>query len=95
MLFFQLVMLSYNIWRYIKLIASKCAGNGSDDARFQEIHTNTIRIARLKLLFVAAKVVKDAVKYSLYDTRTSALLGFYDFIDGLRAKPWPWSTAPA
>jgi hypothetical protein len=93
--FFQLVMLSYNIWRYIKLIASVGAANASaDDARFQGIDTNTIRIARLKLLFVAAKVIKDAVKYSLYDTRTRALLGFYDFIDRLRMKPWPWATVP-
>jgi hypothetical protein len=62
--FFQLVMLSYNIWRYIKLIVAMSAG----DAQFQGIISNTIRIARLKLLFVAAKVIKDAVKYSLYDT---------------------------
>ena len=58
-----------------------------DERQFQGIQSNTIRIARLKLLFVAAKVVKDAVKYSLYDTRTSALLGFYDFIDRLKVKP--------
>jgi hypothetical protein len=62
--FFQLVMLSYNIWRYIKMIAGNTQ---NEDRQFQGIQSNTIRIARLKLLFVAAKVVKDAVKYSLYD----------------------------
>ena len=92
--FFQLVMLSYNIWRYIKLVASMSAeSDPADNVKFQGIQSNTIRIARLKLLFVAAKVVKDAVKYSLYDTRTSALLSFYGFIDRLRMKPRPWVTA--
>ena len=62
--------------------------------RFQGIQSNTIRIARLKLLFVAAKVVKDAVKYSLYDARTPALLGLYSFMDRLREKPRPWKMAP-
>jgi hypothetical protein len=91
--FFQLVMLSYNVWRYIKLIAAmSSAAASADEARFQGIKSNTIRIARLKLLFVAAKVIKDAVKYSLYDARTPALLGFYDFIDRLRMKPKPWVT---
>ncbi|RJP93946.1 MAG: hypothetical protein C4518_04745 [Desulfobacteraceae bacterium] len=40
-----------------------------------------IHIARLKLLFVAVKVIKGAVKYSLYDSRTPALLAFYGFMD--------------
>jgi len=62
------------------------------DARFQGIRDNTIRMARLKLLFVAAKVVKDAVKYSWYDSRTPALLAFYGFMDRLRIKPRPWGT---
>jgi hypothetical protein len=94
--FFQLVMLSYNIWRYIKLIAAMSAGTDqADKVKFQGIKANTIRIARLKLLFVAAKVVKDAVKYSLYDARTPALLNFYNFMDRLRMKPRPWEPAPA
>lgn len=94
--FFQMVMLSYNIWRYIKLMASKCIGEAeTEDARFDGIAANTIRIARLKLLFVAAKVIKDAVKYSLYDSRTPSLFGFYDFMDRLRKKPRPWEVAPA
>lgn len=93
--FFQLVMLSYNIWRYIKLIASMSPVESETEAvRFHGIKSNTIRIARLKLLFVAVKVVKDAVKYSLYDTRTPALLGLYDFMDRLREKPRPWEIAP-
>ena len=53
--------------------------------RFKGIMTNTIRIARLKLLFIAAKVVKDQnrdkVKYSIHDARTPAMMHFLKFLD--------------
>ncbi|MDP6395204.1 MAG: hypothetical protein QF466_07125 [Desulfobacterales bacterium] len=43
----------------------------------QGIITNTIRIARLKLLFISAKAVKggnrDKFKYSIHDARTPAI----------------------
>lgn len=93
--FFQLVMLGYNIWRYIKLMAAMSSAEAeTDETRIQGIKANTIRIARLKLLFVAAKVIKDAVKYSLYDSRTPALLNFYGFMDRLRNKARPWERVP-
>ncbi|MFZ2804830.1 MAG: hypothetical protein WA081_04670, partial [Desulfosalsimonadaceae bacterium] len=93
--FFQLVMLGYNIWRYIKLMAAMSSTEAeTGEARIQGIKANTIRIARLKLLFVAAKVIKDAVKYSLYDSRTPALLNFYGFMDRLRNKARPWERVP-
>ena len=55
---------------------------------------NTIRIARLKLLFIAAKVVKesnvDKVKYSIHDAGTPAMLHFLKFLDKARSKIRPW-----
>ena len=55
---------------------------------FAGIADNKIRIARLKLLMIGAKVVKsgnrDIVKYSNHDTRTPALLMLYQFLDRLR-----------
>ena len=49
---------------------------------------NKIRIGRLKLLMICAKVVKsgnrDIVKHSNHDTRTPALLMLYEFLDRLR-----------
>jgi hypothetical protein len=90
--FFQIVMLAYNIWRYLKMIAqqSKSAQGGV----MKGIVTNTVRIARLKLLFIAAKVVKDGnrdtVKYSIHDTRTPEMLSFLDRLDKQRAQPKPW-----
>jgi len=93
--FFQIVMLAYNIWRYMKIMAQKSTKNyKSDSEGFKDVMTNTIRIARLKLLFIAAKVVKDSnrdkVKYSIHDARTPPMMKFLKLLDGARSKPWPW-----
>jgi hypothetical protein len=95
--FFQLVMLSYNIWRYMKLLAAKSQGSKKDTKEKVSLKTvvsNTIRIARLKMLFIAAKVVKDQnrdkVKYSIHDARTPAVIRFLEFLDKARSKPKPW-----
>jgi hypothetical protein len=94
--FFQLVMLSYNIWRYIKLLAAVSQGR-KEMPSLKTVASNTIRIARLKLLFIAAKVVKDQnrdkVKYSIHDARTPAMIHFLDFLDQARLKPKPWEQA--
>ena len=98
--YFQIVMLAYNIWRYLKMIAQLSIGDGqsaqADDAatRLEGIMNNTIRIARLKLLFIAAKVVRDSnvdkVKYSIHDARTPAMMNFLKFLDKIRLKTRPW-----
>ena len=98
--FFQIVMLAYNIWRYMKIIAQRSLSKDQfDDAEersgvLKGIVENTIRIARLKLLFIAAKVVKDEnrdkVKYSIHDARTPAMLHFLRFLDKARSKTRPW-----
>ena len=98
--FFQIVMLAYNIWRYMKMIAQHSLPQDQSNAAEQcsgvlkGIVGNTIRIARLKLLFIAAKVIKDEnrdkVKYSIHDVRTPAMLHFLRFLDKARSKPRPW-----
>ena len=59
------------------------------------IMDNTIRLARLKLLFIAAKVPfhdnKTKVRYSIHDTRTPAMLHFlvaYPFSGSIFEKSW-------
>jgi len=99
--YFQLVMLAYNIWRYMKLVAasSTLAKSDQDEQKaapaLKGIVNNTIRIARLKLLFIAAKVVKDQnrdkVKYSIHDARTPAMFGFLKLLDAARSMPRPWA----
>ena len=95
--FFQIVMLAYNIWRYLKLMA--CANELGDQKEPEQkasgsIVSNTIRIARLKLLYIAAKVVKDQnrdkVKYSIHDVRTPIMINFLEKLDRWRLQPRPW-----
>jgi hypothetical protein len=56
--------------------------------------TNTVRIARLKLLFIAAKVVnhsnRDTIKYSIHDSRTPEMIHLLRFLDNARSSPRPW-----
>jgi hypothetical protein len=101
--FFQVVMLSYNIWRYMKMIAQRSLPKDQSEPTgvrsgvLKGIVENTIRIARLKLLFIAAKVVKDEnrdkVKYSIHDARTPAMIHFLKFLDKVRSQPRPWHQA--
>jgi hypothetical protein len=95
--FFQIVMLAYNIWRYMKMIGQKSLSDNHPPARVSTLKglmNNTVRIARLKLLFIAAKVVKDGnrdkVKYSIHDARTPEMLYFLKFLDDARSSPKPW-----
>lgn len=102
--YFQLVMLAYNIWRYMKLLAQQSADDDLHDIdpaasdSLRGAARNTIRIARLKLLFIAAKVVKasnvDKVKYSIHDARTPSMVHLLKFLDGARMKTRPWSIDP-
>jgi len=96
--FFQLVMLAYNIWRYMKLLAvqSETVSDSTEaiSSSMKGIGVNTLRLARLKMLLIAAKVVMDQnrtkVKYSIHDARTPAMLNFLNFLDEARHKPKAW-----
>jgi hypothetical protein len=98
--FLQIVMLAYNIWRYMKMIANhsvsadRSHSAATDGSALKGIMNNTVRIARLKLLFIAAKVVKDGnrdkVKYSIHDARTPAMFYLLQFLDKARSRPRPW-----
>jgi len=94
--FFQIVMLAYNIWRYMKMIAQHSVADRcpTSDNILKGVMTNTVRIARLKLLFIAAKVVhhsnRDRIKYSIHDSRTPEMIYLLQFLDKARCSPRPW-----
>jgi hypothetical protein len=77
---------------------NSCGQNISDTThtvheRLQCIMDNTSRIARLKLLFIAAKVVYhsiDKVKYYIQDSRTPVLMQLLEFLDETRYKGRRW-----
>lgn len=93
---FQLVMLSYNIWRYLKMMAQQSMPKQAATAAgpLQDIQDNTIRIARLKLLYIAAKTPfhdnRTTVKYSEQDMRTPLLLQLLEFLDKARKQTRAW-----
>lgn len=92
--FFQIVMLAFNLWRWMKLVAGhaeRAAQAGKvDEALRIEMPDHTIRIARLKLLFVAAKIVthgnRDEVRYSLHEERAAGLVDFLAYLDRRREE---------
>jgi len=91
--FFQLVMLAYNLWRWMKLLAGHAerqAQQGRPVPEPQRIRLpdHTLRIARLKLLYVAAKIRfhgnRDAVLYSMHEQRAAGLIDFLGYLDRRR-----------
>lgn len=97
--YFQLVMLAYNIWRSFKMIAEHSQTEPAEQEKEPEcplkgIMNNTIRIARLKLLFLAAKIRSHSgtgtVKYSQHDSRAAGLFRFFQYLDKLRQQVRPW-----
>jgi len=101
--YFQIVMLSYNIWRSFKMLAGhsqrkqvrEAEGKGSEPScAAREVIDNTIRIARLKLLFIAAKITGHSntyeVKYSEHDSRVSGLFQFMRYLDECIGRVRPW-----
>ena len=73
--YFQIVMLAYNLWRWMKMLAGHARGEQQQDAKAPEpmsicMPDHTIRIARLKMLFIAAKIRfhsnQDKVVYSVH-----------------------------
>jgi hypothetical protein len=97
--YFQIVMLAYNIWRYLKIMAERSREGDeevpdSSSVGLTGIENNTIRIARLKVLLIAAKLVshsnRDMVKFSEHDARTPGLMYFLKFLDKKRAIGRPW-----
>ncbi|TVM00418.1 MAG: hypothetical protein CV087_13695 [Candidatus Brocadia sp. WS118] len=101
--YFQIVMLSYNIWRSFKMVAGHSQleqerqekeSKAEPTCAAREVVDNTIRIARLKLLFIAAKITGHAntheVKYSQHDSRVAGLFRFMGYLDERLRQVRPW-----
>lgn len=91
--FFQIVMLAYNLWRWMKLLvghqqAQAHPGQSVEEPPRISMPDHTIRIARLKMLYVAAKIVfhgnRDEVCYSIHEQRASEIIDFLQYMDRRR-----------
>jgi len=69
-------------------------GNQAQLELLKGIMDNTIRIARLKLLHIAAKIRAHSgtttVKYSRHDSRVAGSFRFLEYLDRLRNQTRPW-----
>ena len=97
--YFQIVLLAYNIWRSFKMLAEHSEKRIRAEAKatatgLMGIQDNTLRIARLKLLLIAAKLVTTGnttkVRYSEHDSRAAGLFSFMAHLDRVRAQARPW-----
>ena len=98
--YFQIVMLGYNMWRWMKLLAGHQINMTQTEQPIaqeqypEQILDNTIRIARLKMLFLPAKITKSEhktkVKYSIHDTRSTRLMAFLSYLDHRRKEAVSW-----
>jgi len=93
--YFQIVMLAYNLWRWMKMLAGhaerqKQEGVAVSEDRRITLPDHTLRIARLKMLFVAAKIRfhgnRDEVRYSIHEQRSAGLIDFLDYLDRRRKE---------
>ncbi len=86
MMFFQMVMLAYNLWRHLQALADS-------DAR-SKLRRHTVQVSRLKMLFLAAKIVRHSdrvkVKYSQHLTFRPRLEKLFAKLDGLLRNPTIW-----
>jgi hypothetical protein len=87
MAFFQIVMLVYNLWRHLQAFADAAEEKAA-------LRRYTVHVVRLKLLFIAAKIVRhsDKVKinYSSYLEARPRLEKTFKKLDALRLNPEIW-----
>jgi len=92
--FFQIVMLAYNLWRWMKLLAGQAQRPSKEQAPTMpppiSMPDLTVRVARLKMLFVAAKIVfhknRDEVRYAWHEQRAAGLMDFLTYLDRRRKE---------
>ncbi len=91
--FFQIVMLSFNLWRWMKMLGSvhHSESNPHEITRVAfSLPDVKIRTARLKMLFIAAKLRfhsnRNEVLYSIHDVRTEEIKTFLGYLDKRRKE---------
>lgn len=98
--FFQLVMLGYNLWRWMSIVAANQGSASSEQSettcRQSPVPSATcvIPVLRLKMLFIAAKIVTHAgrakVRYSIHDARAENIIDFMKYLDRKRNEKIEW-----
>jgi len=91
--FFQIIMLAYNLWRWMKLLAGHVQQPTADKetpppTTAVVLPKHTLQVARLKMLFIAAKIRyhgnRDEVRYSVHEQRAAGIMDFLGYLDQRR-----------
>ena len=97
--FFQMVMMAYNLWRWMNIAATRQEKPPATESKARAGHikpttTCAIPVLRLKMLFVAAKIVTHAdqtkVRYSSHDARAENIIDFMAYLDKKRKEDIEW-----
>lgn len=86
MVFFQIVLFVYNLWRYMQAVV--------DAKEKSQFRRHTVHVARLKILFVAAKIVRHSaqvkIKFSQALDIRPQLEKVFQFFESLLGQPQIW-----
>jgi hypothetical protein len=99
--FFQMVMMAYNLWRWMNIAATRQEIPSATESQpktrqghIQPTTTCVIPVLRLKMLFVAAKIVTHSdltkVRYSAHDARAENIMDFMAYLDKKRKESMEW-----
>jgi len=87
-LFFQIVMLAYNFWRWMNWVMIAKERSTQGNKTIEPATLCLIPTLRLKMLFMAAKIVvhggQEKVRYSVHDARSAELIDFMKYLDEQR-----------
>ena len=93
--FFQLVMLNYNLWHWMKAYFSFVSNQDAPQSQEigdkpKDLSATTLRIVRLRLLFISAKLryheSRDQVRYSMHDQRSEELIYFMNHMKAVKDR---------
>jgi len=95
--YFQIVLFAYNLWRWFQLyIGAKEKPPKPPPKKISKTPegTQTLRVSRLKLLYLAVKLSfhnnRENVYYSIHDSRTAEMQSVLNELDRCRKLPSPW-----
>lgn len=88
--FFQIVMMSYNLWRWMNWVLIAKERSNQEHPVSEPSTLCLIPTLRLKMLFLAAKIVshggQEKIRYSVHDVRSAELIDFMKYLDEQRIR---------
>lgn len=91
--FFQVAMFTYNLWRWIKMLAGHretAAPDTRSNPERSPVERETIHTTRLRLLFTGARITshgnRNQVSYAVHQAQASGIIDLLEDLDRRRAQ---------